>query len=256
MNKNLGIHSPTINFVIFGSMRFGSNLLQEKLNYFADIICLGELYNPTFVGVDRPHLDKFSYAGYGRNNEKSQEKRMKNPFLLLEKVSDEAHAEKKLVGFRMFKGHNHSVRRVLINDSSVKKILLERNLIDSYVSLNLAVQTGQWVKREDKDQAPQSIHFNIEDFESYVKTNQHFFSSIEERLKATKQDFLKINYQDVLNNKKVKQIARFIGSRGKMLQYNTVLRKQNPDALERKIDNFKEVEEYILNFNQTVYRTT
>lgn len=256
MKKETGLKSLTINFVIFGAMRFGTNLLQEKLNYFKDILCLGELYNPTFVGVDRPHLDKFSYAGYRRNEEESRKRRSKDPFLLLEKVAEKAHSERKLVGFRMFNGHNHSVHRVLINDSRVKKIILYRDLVDSFVSLVLARQTGQWVKREDKELAPNSIHFDIEEFEQYVQENQQYFIPIVQRLEETGQEFVVISYQDVLDNGKIKKLARFVGSKDHMEKNETVLVKQNPADLDKKISNYEEVKEYLSAFNQNVFGKT
>ncbi len=252
-SKNAHDINTNINFVIFGAMRSGSNLLQEKLNYFDDLICLGELYNPAFVGVDRPHIDKFNFAGYGRNNPESRKQRQDDPFLLLEKIADTAHNRDKIVGFRIFDGHNKSVRRVLLNDTRVKKIILHRNLIDSFVSLELARQSGQWVKKDDNTPKLRSINFSINDFEAYVKGSQQFFGAVIERLDKTKQEYMIVSYDDVLNDAQVAKIAKFVGSQSEMKKVETQLKKQNSSKLSDKINNFDDVKEYLSKFNQTVF---
>lgn len=240
-----------IDFVIFGAMRSGSNLLQEKLNYFEDIICLGELYNPSFVGVDRPHINSYEYAGYSRNDKESRKNRQDDPFLLLEKVTDEAHKENKFIGFRVFDEHNKFIRRTLINDTRVKKIILHRNLVDSYISLELARQTGQWVKRDNKNSEIKTIHFDINDFEKYTLKMKSFFNNVIKRLNDTGQEYLVVDYNDVLDNNKIKKLAEFIGTNKDFTQKETKLKKQNSATKEDIISNYTEVKEYIENFNTT-----
>ncbi|TKB45173.1 hypothetical protein [Thalassotalea mangrovi] len=238
-------------FVIFGAMRSGSNLLQEKLNYFDDLICLGELYNPSFVGVDRPHINKFSYAGYGRNDPESRKSRQKDPFLLLQQVQDQAQKEGKIPGFRLFDGHNKDVRRVLLNNPRVRKILLQRDLVDSFVSLALARESGQWVKRDEKANKVTQVHFDIDEFEQYVRKTQRYFGALKQRLDETQQQYKVIDYYDVLDDEKVEEIAKFAGSTVEMRKQPTTLRKQNKGGLEQKLSNFEQVKDYLHGFNQS-----
>ena len=46
-------------FVIFAEMRTGSNYLEATLNDLPDLACLGEVYNPTFMG----HHNTFDMYG-------------------------------------------------------------------------------------------------------------------------------------------------------------------------------------------------
>ncbi|QDP01793.1 hypothetical protein [Thalassotalea sp. PS06] len=238
-------------FVIFGAMRSGSNLLQEKLNYFDDLLCLGELYNPSFVGVDRPHINKFSYAGYGRNDPDSRKKRQQDPFLLIQKVQEQAKKEGKIPGFRLFDGHNKDVRRVLLNNPRVRKVLLQRNLVDSFISLELARESGQWVKRDEKAPKVTQVHFDIDEFEQYVAKTQRYFSAVKQRLDETNQPYKLIDYQDVLDDQSVEDIARFVGSKQSMQQQQTTLRKQNKGSIEDKVINFDQVKDYLNSFNKS-----
>lgn len=238
-------------FVIFGAMRSGSNLLQEKLNYFEDLICLGELYNPSFVGVDRPHINKFSYAGYGRNDPDSRTKRQQDPFLLIQQVQEQASKEGKIPGFRLFDGHNKDVRRVLLNNPRVRKVLLQRNLVDSFISLELAKESGQWVKRDEKAPKVSQVHFDINEFEKYVVKTQRYFSAIKQRLDETHQAYKVIDYNDVLDDSKVAEIAHFVGSNKAMQQQQTTLKKQNKGNIEDKVINFDQVKDYLHSFDKS-----
>lgn len=40
-------------FVIFVGMRTGSNFLENNINQFDEIECLGEVFNPAFVGFPK-----------------------------------------------------------------------------------------------------------------------------------------------------------------------------------------------------------
>lgn len=63
-------------FVVFASMRTGSNFLEANLNALEDVSCFGEAFNPHFIGY--PNSTEISGV--------SQTQRDENPELLLEKI--------------------------------------------------------------------------------------------------------------------------------------------------------------------------
>ena len=63
-------------FVVFAEMRTGSNFLEANLNCFEDLACLGEAFNPHFIGYPK------SEAVLGVTLSQREE----NPHLLLDAV--------------------------------------------------------------------------------------------------------------------------------------------------------------------------
>lgn len=232
-------------FVIFGAMRSGSNLLQEKLNYFDDIVCLGELYNPKYVGVGRPHLRKMGYAGWNRKDEGAVKRRDAAPFSLLSDALAKAKANDKILGYRHFDGHDTQVRDAVLEHPQVRKVLLTRNLVDSFVSLTFARESGQWIKRNENQSTVTTVHFDIKDFEKYASKTKEYFGFLKTRLDETEQDYMLIDYEDVLNDERVTDVARHVGSRESMSAREPTLKKQTAGTISEKLSNYSEIEDYL-----------
>ena len=63
-------------FVVFAEMRTGSNFLEANLNAFSGLQCLGEAFNPHFIG----YPNKTEVLGV------DQQKRDTDPFALIRAV--------------------------------------------------------------------------------------------------------------------------------------------------------------------------
>lgn len=127
-------------FVVFAEMRTGSNFLEANLNAFPGISCVGEAFNPHFIG----YPNREDCLGV------SEEERNRDPDTLLHAIK---HASN-ITGFRYFHDHDARVLDTALNDPRCGKIILTRNPVDSYVSWKIAQATGQWkltnvAKRKD-----------------------------------------------------------------------------------------------------------
>ncbi|MBU0780159.1 MAG: sulfotransferase domain-containing protein, partial [Alphaproteobacteria bacterium] len=110
-------------------MRTGSNFLEANLNMFDGVACLGEAFNPHFIGFpNTPDLLGMTQAD-----------RESDPQALIDRVKQ----AEGLNGFRFFNDHDSRVLDIALTDPRCAKIVLTRNPVDSFVSWKIASATGQ-----------------------------------------------------------------------------------------------------------------
>ena len=109
---------------MFAAMRTGSNFLEANLNAMPGVACLGEVFNPVFIGKQgQTELFGLTMAD-----------RAADPLRLLARMQDEGPG---LTGFRYFHDHDARVLPAVMEDETCAKIILTRNPIESYVSLKI-----------------------------------------------------------------------------------------------------------------------
>lgn len=150
-------------FVIFAQMRTGSNLLESNLNQFADLDCLGEAFNPSFIGSP----NKTDLLGI------DQDTRDADPMVLLTALRRKGDTIK---GFRYFKDHDPRIFDAIMDDPTCDKIFLYRNPVDSYVSLKIARETDQWRLTNITRQKSDQIRFKSGEFDAFLDDFQGFIT--------------------------------------------------------------------------------
>jgi len=220
-------------FIVFGEMRTGSNFLEASINQFADLHCHGELFNPVFVGGAK----KDSLFGI------SKSARDKDPLVLIDAIK--AADPKVLPGFRFFSDHDPRVFEACLSEPSCAKVVLTRNPLDSYVSRKIASETGQWKLTNEKHRKTAKIQFDAIEFERSCAQAQAFQIAILRGLQTTGQTAFYINYDDLNEIDVINGLARFLGSRHQADHVSLSLKKQNPSALEEKVENHAEMVEAI-----------
>ncbi len=216
-------------FVIFGSMRSGSNLLEQSLNQFPSIICYGELFNPSFVG-DYENKERLGY---------SVAKREKDPFGLLDAMNGET--DDKIPGFRIFRDHDPRIIEKTLNDPECAKIILQRDLLDSFISLRIAGRTGQWLLRDAPHRKSSKVHFDAYDFQSYREKQDVFYQNIRRTLQETGQTAFWLNYPEQRELPVLNGLAKFLGVSKPIKSVKEILRRQNPGPLSEKVENYREM---------------
>ena len=104
-------------FVIFAEMRTGSNFLESNLNALNGVSCLGESFNPAFLGAP----DTVNILGL------TQMQRDADPHTLLDAMQSQS-AE--LCGFRFFHDHDARILDRILDDPRCAKVILRRNPLD------------------------------------------------------------------------------------------------------------------------------
>ncbi len=217
-------------FIILAEMRTGSNLLEEILNSFDGVICHGEAFNPSFVGhKNTPTLLGMDIA-----------QREADPLELIRRMKEDASA---LPSFRFFHDHDPRVLAHCLTDQRCAKVVLTRNPLESYVSLQIAAQTGQWKLGDLKNQkASSKVAFDAAAFEKHLEIVQGFQMLVMHSLQATGQTAFYLDYEDLLDIEVLNGLAAFLQVEARIEAIPKTLKKQNPDELTQKVTNPQEME--------------
>jgi hypothetical protein len=217
-------------FVMFADMRTGSNFLEANLNALDGVACLGEAFNPHFIGYpDRPDLLGVTLAA-----------RDADPAALVGRVRDEPG---RLAGFRYFADHDPRVFDIVVPDPRCAKIVLTRNPVESYVSRKIAAATGQWKLTNAKHAKSETVRFSAADFEDHLRRLQDFQIRLLRGLQLTGQTAFYVDYDDIQDVEVMNGIAAFLGVPARLEALDKNLKKQNPEPLDEKVRNFAEMEQ-------------
>ncbi|WP_208347061.1 nodulation protein NodH [Pseudaestuariivita rosea] len=215
-------------FVMFAGMRTGSNLLESYLNAFAGVTCFGEAFNPSFIGY--PKHD--SLLGM------TLEDRQSNPQALLDAIK----ADDGLGGFRYFQDHDPRIMDQCLTDPACAKIVLTRNPLDSFVSREIARKTDQWKLTNAKYRKSAKIHFDQDALSAYLDELNAFYGHIKSQLQKTGQTAFFLDYDDLNDVQVINGLAGYLGIEDRLDKLSTKLKKQNPQPLKDKIENYDQVE--------------
>jgi len=221
---------PFTSFVMFAAMRTGSNFLEANLNAIPGVFCHGEVFNPVFMGK----LNQTRMFGMDMTA------RDADPLATLNAMRT---ARDGLSGFRQFQDHDPRVTEAVLNDPDCAKIILTRNPLDSYVSLLIARETGQWKLTNALKLRSARVRFDKEEFARHLDDLGLFYAEIMHQLQVTGQTAFHIDYADIQDLDVLNGLAGFLGVAGRLEALDTNLKKQNPEPLWNKLENPEAVEE-------------
>lgn len=210
-------------FVVFAEMRTGSNLLAENLSALEGVTCLGEAFNPAFLGA--PGAE--SLLGV------TQKTRDRDPLFLLEQIRQ----AKGLFGFRYFHDHDPRIYPTVIEDENCAKIILTRDPVESYVSWKIARRTGQWKLTDAKERKTAKIDFDREEFFEYLRPREAFQSALTRDLQLSGQTGFHLTYEDLASLGVINGLAAYLGVAARLERLPARLKVQNPGPVSAKVNN-------------------
>ncbi|ABF62753.1 hypothetical protein TM1040_0020 [Ruegeria sp. TM1040] len=216
-------------FVVLAEMRTGSNFLEANLNALRGVSCLGEAFNPHFIG----------YPNQESIFEVSREARDDDPHALVDAI----HAAEGLCGFRYFHDHDPRILERILNDPQVAKIILTRNPLDSYVSWKIARTTGQWKLTNVKRRKEAKAVFDAEEFGAHVDGLQEFQIAVLNQLQRTGQTAFYVAYEDLQSLEVMNGLATWLGVDARLDALDDSLKRQNPAPVIAKVENPEEMTE-------------
>jgi len=224
-------------YVLLADMRTGSNLFEDVISQFDDFVCLGELFNPKFVGGPKaPSMPDLTV-----------EARDADPVAIIEQAIDKYPDQ--LMGFRHFSNHDPLITKHCLNDPTCAKIVLTRNPMDSFVSLQIAQQTSQWQLRNLHVRKDARVTFDIDTFQKYLEAQRVNRQSIKEAIQETGQTAFHIAYEDMARVETFNGVAKFLGSDQQLTDVQSKTKRQNPDGLREKLTNYDEMREQVRRLN-------
>ncbi|MDQ2094273.1 nodulation protein NodH [Rhodalgimonas zhirmunskyi] len=215
-------------FVVFAEMRTGSNFLEANLNAFPGISCVGEAFNPHFIGY--PNREECLGV--------SEEQRNRDPMALIHAVK---HAQG-IAGFRFFHDHDQRVLQPMLDDPRCAKIILTRNPLDSYVSWKIAQATGQWKLTNVAKRKDAKARFDGREFRAHVEALQDFQVSLMRALQTSGQTAFYVAYEDLQDVGVMNGIAAWLGQPDRLEELDKNLKRQNPEPVTAKVENLGEME--------------
>lgn len=216
-------------FILLAEMRTGSNLLEANINMLDGVSCHGEAFNPSFVG--HPKTEALLEIDY--------EARETDPHALLEKIKK----SDKIGGFRFFHDHDPRVLKTCIDDPRCAKVILTRNPLDSFVSWKIAQATGQWKLTNATHSKSKTINFDPAEFDAHLRATQDFHAQVQRSLQLSGQTAFHINYDDLRDVDVLNGLAEFLGVDDRLSNVNKKLKKQNPEPLEERVNNYAEMQD-------------
>ncbi|MEL6582479.1 MAG: sulfotransferase family 2 domain-containing protein [Pseudomonadota bacterium] len=212
-------------FIIFAAMRTGSNLLERLLAQLGGIETHGELFNPSFVG--KPGQD--SAFGMTRMSREAR------PFGLIDRMVQDS--DQALPGFRLFSGHDPRVLRRALSDPDCGKIVLSRNMLDSFLSLQIARQTDQWMLNNINKRRDARIRFDAGAYLKYQTDTEGYYASVRRTLQEHGQTAYFIDYSELKELPILNGLAAFLGVEGRFDELKEPILRQNPGAATDKVTN-------------------
>ncbi|MBS0564360.1 MAG: nodulation protein NodH [Proteobacteria bacterium] len=203
-------------------MRTGSNLLEDSLNRIEGVQCHGEAFNPVFIA----YPDRTDLLGV------SQADRDRDPRPLLERI----RRQPGLNGFRYFPDHDPRILDEVLDDPACAKIVLSRNPLDSYISLKIARETGQW-RLGGPGRRVARVPFDGDEFAGHLDLLAGFHGRILRALQVSGQTAFHLDYDDLGDAGVLAGLARFLGRAGSALPPLRKTLPQNPEPAEEKVTN-------------------
>jgi hypothetical protein len=214
---------------MFAEMRTGSNFLEANLNALPGVTCHGEVFNPHFIGAkDQTELFGIDLAA-----------RDADPWAMLRHLRQQTEG---LAGFRFFHDHDPRVVDPVLNDPACAKIILTRNPVESYVSLLIARETGQWKLTNAAKLKTTRVHFDAAGFEAHLAELQAFQIRLMHGLQTTGQTAFYIDYEDIHDLEVLNGLAAFLGVPARLQAVDEQLKKQNPAEIAQKVVNPAQME--------------
>lgn len=219
-------------FIVFAEMRTGSNFLEANLNAFDGVSCLGEAFNPHFIG----YPDRSEVLGI------TQTSRDGNPAKLIDRIKAESMGRPGVIaGFRYFNDHDPRILDQCLADQRCAKIVLTRNPIDSYVSRKIASATGQWKLTNVTHAKSKTVRFDATEFSGHLEALQRFQLRIMGALQRSGQTAFYVDYEDIQDLDVMNGLAAWLDIPARIESLDKKLKKQNPEPLDTKVVNFDDM---------------
>lgn len=194
-------------FVILSDMRSGSNFLEHSLGQARDIVMRGEMFNPMHTVYDIADLDPSAFD------------------------------DDRIEGFRLFPDHNDAVLARVLDDPQCAKIILRRNPLDRYLSLELAKHSDKWTWVAATQTQEPRVTFDRAAFERLLQQEADYWPPLWDKLRSTGQSPFVLDYDDLTNLDVINGLLTYLGSTEELEQLSTRYKPQNPRAARDKVTN-------------------
>ena len=144
-------------------------------------------------------FDKFFEQWGKKSNSDSEENAFvnfvhQNPEYLLNAIR--AKSNKKYISYKIFINHleNEKLKSYIIDNKKIKKIIIKRNLLDTYISNQFAKKLQTWTKA---DTSSLYISFEEKKFINWYQRQKEFYDFVEKQMISSNQKIVSIDYEKI-----------------------------------------------------------
>jgi riboflavin biosynthesis pyrimidine reductase len=225
------VSPPPVRFVLFAAPRTGSNLLCGLLNAHPDILCHHGLFNPGGIHWARGGAALPDYPG-------GVGCRDADPAGFLRHVWSQQVGQA-ATGFKLNRDEDEGAVSLLLRDRGVRKILLRRrNRVRTYVSEQVARQTGIWESYEEGAAAAPLPRLRLDpaDLRQHAALNAAYYAQLEAVMRADGQGWLDTCYEDLAQPGELARILAFLGQQPPA-RLPSICHKRGPADLATVVEN-------------------
>ena len=179
-----------------------------------------------------------------------------NPYELLEILKE--ISQRNYFSFKIFPGqlNQNLVRETIINDSSIKKILVKRNLLDVYVSRGIALKLERW---GHTDTSKIKLEIDFDEFIKWFNWVNQWYRLFEDGLTSVGQNFSVITYRGLHSQESDKDkfiyLINFLRTVGINLELQSIVDNMQNDVTYKKQDRRSNIADKILNYQEFEQKT-
>lgn len=199
-------------FVIISLRRSGSSHFVSTIIGHPEIMCHGNIFVSGMLPVYWPKDHPLPSHEIALIRTGLRELRKADPRAFLERVFATDHGRAH-VGFKTFARQNDEILDELIDDPSVRKLVLIRgNILARFSSQLIAHDTGSWGVRTKLEVETPKVEFNPARFTRYRKAHTDFYARIIGRLLERRQNYHLIRYEEINDSLMLRSAINFIGA--------------------------------------------
>lgn len=227
-------------FAVISLARSKTQLFAAYLNNHPNVVAHGEIFKKKDFHFTKPVTWKS--LGLGDSRLELIKKREEDPLRFLEKMYATPSGEGvKCIGFKIFPGQNNRLMEFLLKDKSIKKIVLIRNFLYSFLSLQAAMQTDKWTHTGQDKPTQIAIDYRHQKFMNYYHDAKAFYQTMLEHLSAGQHPYYIINAEQLEDKQEINRVFRFLGMPSYQGEFRTALVKQNPTKLRKRVKNYDQM---------------
>jgi len=176
-----------------------------------------------------------------------------NPSKLIEALV--RFKQRRHISFKLFPNQleDSVVTTAIAKNTCITKVIIKRNLLDSFISLEIVRKTKQW---DNFDTSNVSVSLSVNKFNQWVKRANEWYALFENEGNRTNGGPIAINYEDIHahenNLEKLKYINRFLSAAGLDVSEEDLVSIRNDIGAIRKQDSRVDLAEKISNYRQFV----
>ncbi|MEM9271949.1 MAG: sulfotransferase [Cyanobacteria bacterium P01_F01_bin.143] len=240
--------------------RTGSNFLCHLLNHHPLITFYYEIFHPDkfYIGQENHHLKIIKYINHKYSLDFANLEDINlikwiynNPTQLLDILKK--LTPKKYMGFKLFPDHLdlQTIETAIIKNRNIKKILIKRNLLDAYISHEIAIKTNKW---NQLNTSGICISLSIENFAKWVDWAEQWYQFFENNSSLTKEKYFVLHYEDIhehkTNTEKLIYLSNFLSDIGLGTSKKIHLPNVDDSSIIPRQDTREKISDKITNYQE------